>query len=267
MRSIPFPLADLLESYGRLAIALSGGVDSAVVLAATAEVLGTGNVAALTAEVPYVAEREIMAAREVAESLGVAHYIEELPFPAELRDNPEKRCFLCKKKLLGFLQGKARELGFPLLADGSNADDSPENRPGMRALEHLGIASPLRSAGITKINIRTLARAWNLSSAEKPSNTCLLTRFPSGRSITDDDLHRVESAEDYLLDRGYAAVRVRDFGSMACIEAEPEEVPRLASDGAEVASKLKSMGYGRVTLDLEGYRFASMNVRKEKADE
>jgi pyridinium-3,5-biscarboxylic acid mononucleotide sulfurtransferase len=138
-------------------------------------------------------------------------------------------------------------------------DDDGQRRPGKRAVKELGVRSPLVEAGLGKTDIRALARALGLAVWERPSSPCLATRFPYGTPLTQDGLQRVAAAETFLHVRGYRLVRVRDYGSMARIEVDPEMLERLAADREAVVSKLRELGYGHITLDLIGYRSGSLD--------
>jgi uncharacterized protein len=194
----------------------------------------------------------------------------DLLLEEEVSGNYPDRCYYCKKVIFGKLGKMAQEDKIPWVLDGSNADDSHEYRPGMAALEELGVLSPLREAGLTKDRIRDLSRQAGLSTWDKPSAPCLATRFPYGMSLTDEELDRVRQGEKYLIDAGFPDLRLRvhtDSGSstVARLEIPPPDMTRLLAGGmaAQVVASLKGLGYRYITLDLEGLRSGSMDEALE----
>ncbi|WP_148788745.1 ATP-dependent sacrificial sulfur transferase LarE, partial [Campylobacter concisus] len=177
-----------IKKLGNLAIAFSGGVDSSLLLKVAADVLGE-NALALTVKSPYMSLREIDEAVEFTKFYGIRHEIFEVSIVDEIKLNPQNRCYLCKKAVFSRLLARAKELGFTNLADGTNKDDLGEYRPGLRAKEELGVLSPL--INLRKFEIRELSRELNLSTAEKPSYACLLTRLPYEKEISVSDLNLV----------------------------------------------------------------------------
>ena len=251
-----------LASLGSAMVAFSGGVDSAFLLKAAREALGDG-VIAVTAASVFCPERELKEAKEFCEKLGVRHII--FPFDVlkreEIAQNPENRCYLCKKQLFsGFLM-LAREHGVSCVLEGSNMDDNGDYRPGMQAIAELGIKSPLRACGFWKRDIRALSRMLGLPTWEKPSFACLASRFPYGDRITEEKLAMVDSAEQLLLQLGFAQFRVRIHGTIARIEVLPEEFDRLIHEPvrSRVVKELTDIGFSYVSMDLAGYRTGSMN--------
>ena len=234
----------------RLAVALSGGLDSSVLLAAAVRILGADHCLALTARTPYVMEEEVRDSTALCRRLGVRQ--EKLAFPIlpALANNPPLRCYLCKHALFSSLAARAAEMGFPLLADGSNLDDLDDYRPGRKALQELGIPSPFLEAAMDKADIRRLAFRLGLpeSVCGKPAYACLLTRLEHNRPVTE------------VL--GLKGCRVRVHGdSLARIEL-PEKEHRLFWDGqlaSTAARRLRELGFRHITLDLEGYSRGNMN--------
>jgi uncharacterized protein len=251
-------LLDHLRGLGPVAVALSGGTDSALVLAAAREALG-GGVLALTAVTPYTPRWEAEEAQALAAALSVPHRRVELPLDEALRDNPPARCYLCKRRLFEALGAAAAREGFTRLVEGTNRDDLDDYRPGLRALAELGVGSPLLACGLGKAEVREVSRALGLASWDRPASACLLTRLPHGETVTAAVLRRIEAAEALLAGLGFRAVRVRAHGDLARIEVPAEAVGRLADRAPDVADGLRALGFRHVTLDLAGYRRGGLN--------
>lgn len=254
----------VLQDKGPLAVALSGGLDSSVLLAAAVRVLGAEHCLAVTAETPYVMREELHDGMELCRSLGVRREVLALPIPEAVRNNPPLRCYLCKHALFTALMQKAASLGFPLVADGSNTDDLSDYRPGRKALQELGVASPFLEAGLGKADIRRLARFLDLPEtvSEKPAYACLMTRLEHDRPVTEELLRRVDEAETFLRSRGLAGCRVRVHGDeLARIELPAASCGALwqGRQADDIARHLKTLGFRYITLDLEGYSRGSMN--------
>ncbi|HHW02411.1 MAG TPA: ATP-dependent sacrificial sulfur transferase LarE [Thermoanaerobacterales bacterium] len=262
-------LKSVVKELAGVLVAFSGGVDSTFLLKVCLDVLGKDRVLAVTARSATYPERELNDAVKLADMLGARHIIiesEELDIPG-FSDNPPERCYYCKRELFGKLTAIAREEKLSYVVDGSNFDDTGDFRPGMRAVKELGVRSPLKEAGITKDEIRTLSRRMGLPTWDKPSFACLSSRFPYGEKITRKKLDRVARAEEVLRDMGFSQYRVRSHGDIARIEVKPEEMARFFERGLRehVATMLKEAGFSYVTLDLLGYRTGSMNeVLKEE---
>ena len=248
-------LIHYLVNLGDAAIAFSGGVDSTFLLMAAHEALGD-KVLAITVRTPYIPEWEINEARDFSAKLGVKHLIIEIPLENEILNNPENRCYLCKRIIFKKLRDAAAREGFINLLDGTNSDDSEENRPGMKALRELNILSPLKENGFNKKDIRNYSRINNLPTWDKPAYACLLTRIPYNSRVDNDMLKKIEKAEKFLIDLGIKAVRVRIHGDLARIETEPILIKKIFEENLFklISKQLKDFGFKYVTLDLEGYR-------------
>lgn len=258
-------LEAILRSRGRLAVAFSSGVDSTFLLYTAHRVLGD-NILAVTAEAPIFPARERNAAADFCKRLGIRQI--NLPFqPLELpafQKNPLDRCYHCKTALFRQLMNAAAEAGFPTVVEGTNVDDLSDYRPGLRAIDELGILSPLKEAGLTKQEIRILSRESGLPTWDQPSFACLASRFATGDPITAERLAMVEEAESYLASLGLKQYRVRLHDSLARIETEPKEMQRLTDPEVREAliRRFRSLGFRYVALDLSGYRTGSMNEVK-----
>ena len=244
-------------------LAYSGGVDSSLLLRATAEVMGP-RLIAVTAVSETYPPGELEAAKEFARTLGVTHRIlrtQELASEEFARNSPE-RCYFCKKELYGKLKKIAETEGISCILDGSNTDDLDDYRPGRKAAEEFSVRSPLVETGLSKSDVRELARFLNLPAWDKPSLACLSSRIPYGTRITPDIIETVKTAEDHLRVLGLRQVRVRHHGDIARIEIERDSFGQLLSNEAveKVTAALKGLGYTYVCLDLEGYRTGSMNA-------
>lgn len=244
-------------------VAFSGGVDSALLLRVAVEALGE-RALAVTAVSPIHSAFEAEEATCLAQEMGARHrLIEADPLADEhVAGNPPDRCYHCKRALFTRLLELARSEGLGAVVEGSNVDDRGDYRPGEKALEELGVLSPLREAGFTKAEVRELSRELGLSSWSKPPYACLATRVPYGEKLTPERLQRVDAGERFLRGMGLKQVRVRDHGRIARIEAPLAELELLVREEnrARVVSELRRLGYDYVTVDLEGYRSGSMNV-------
>lgn len=253
-------LDNILRELAPMAVAFSGGVDSSFLLHRARKAAGD-SVLAITVKTPYIPEREVSESLEFAEKLGVKHKILELDFPEVIRLNPLERCYLCKKQLFTEIRAHATESGYVNVADGTNADDSGDFRPGMRALREMGIRSPLQEADLGKAEIRKLLKEEGLSIWDKPAMACLLTRIPYDTAVNDDMLRKIERAENILFESGFPGTRVRIHGDLARIECLPGFMEKIVTraERDKIVEALKKTGFRYVSLDLEGYRTGSLN--------
>lgn len=255
-------LKELLTRYQSCIIAFSGGVDSSLLFKVAVDVLGD-KVMAVTADSETYPPHELEQARELAVQLNANFQViktEELTNPV-FAQNPPNRCYFCKQELFGKLVALAEEKGYAYVLDGANADDAADFRPGMQAARELGVQSPLKEAGLTKEDIRTLARQYGLANWDKPSFACLSSRFPYGHSITPQKLDQVAKAEDTLRNLGFRQFRVRHHGDIARLEVELTDLSRLLEEPLKqtIIKTLKEIGFHYVTIDMEGFRSGSMN--------
>jgi pyridinium-3,5-biscarboxylic acid mononucleotide sulfurtransferase len=241
-------------------VAFSGGVDSSLVLAAAVQALGAGRVVAATATSPTYLDEELTAAASVAASLGVEHLVLETREFDDPRfvENSRDRCYYCKAGLLDALLEVAAERG-AVVVDGANADDTGDHRPGMKAAAERGVLQPLLTAGVTKAEVRRLARELGLPTWDAPQQACLASRVPYGEPITPDKLAAVAAAEKALHALGFRQCRARHHGDVARLEIEQHELERAFALRSEIARRVHAAGFTYVVLDLDGFRTGSMN--------
>lgn len=262
-------LAQVLLPLGKVAVALSGGVDSALLAVAAARVLGPANVLAITVDAPMVPGADHAAAVQAARQAGVRHLILEVPVSIldepVFRENPPDRCYSCKKLIFGRIRAAAEAEGYANVADGTNADDLLEYRPGLKAVQEMCIISPLAQAGISKNSIRLLAAALCPDFAAKPAMACLATRIPHGTPVTQAAMKRIDQAEQALRASGFPQIRVRDHQGLARVEISGE----MLENGLEystiqlIRKILHEAGFRYAALDLDGYRTGSLQAAGE----
>jgi uncharacterized protein len=251
-----------LREFPSLIVAYSGGVDSAYLAYAAHRALGDGAVA-VTADSASYPERHRNLALRLAREFGFNHLLirtDEMARP-EYRANPANRCYYCKHELYTHLSSIARERGIPVVADGSNADDRGDYRPGRQAAREFGVRSPLDEADLSKDEIRELSRRAGLPTWDEPASACLSSRIPYFSEVTDAKLRMIERAENVLRDMGFRICRVRHHDTIARLELGRDEIARaLESDtAATIDRELRAIGYAHVTVDLRGYRLGSLN--------
>jgi uncharacterized protein len=253
-------LKEMIASRGSMLIAFSGGVDSTLLAVLAQEVLGN-KTACVLLDSPVISRAAREQARQIAVECDLK--LDIIPVPQmdheEFRKNPVNRCYFCKKISTKYLKQRAEELGLASIADGMNVSDKGEHRPGLAASSEDGILHPFIDSGITKQEIREIARQYGLQVWQKPSAACLSSRIPYGEEITLGKLRSIEAAETFLAGLGFGHLRVRLHGTIARIEVHKEDMKKILVMQSAVVKKLKSIGFSYVTLDLEGYRSGSMD--------
>ncbi|RKJ45396.1 ATP-dependent sacrificial sulfur transferase LarE [bacterium 1XD8-76] len=286
-------LREKMDSYvsGGIAVAFSGGVDSALLLKLACMAAGENTVYAVTVQTRLHPANDLETAKRMAVKFGAAHRVLQIDELAEsgLENNPVDRCYLCKRSIFRKIKNLTHTLGVEHILEGTNADDLGEYRPGIRAVRELGISSPLAECGLTKAEIRELAGHLGISAAKRPSAPCLATRLPYGTKIDYALLGRIDEGERYLRELGFYNVRLRvheltelvsekreEQGSccengagsaeedpgrewLARIEVDLVDLGKLLENREELVEKIKELGFSRVTMDLEGFRSGSMD--------
>jgi uncharacterized protein len=251
-----------LQALGSVLVAYSGGVDSAFLGITAARVLGDRSIC-ITADSPSYPDRHRDLAIGTARAFALRHEMvrtSEVDNP-DYRANPANRCYYCKHELYTRLTAIARDRGFNAVIDGSNADDRGDYRPGRDAAREFGVVSPLDEVGLTKAEIRELARRAGLSTWDEPASACLSSRIPYHTEVTEAKLRTIDAAERVLHDLGFRVCRVRHHDTIARLELGREEIARAFEP--EIADaidrELRALGYAHVTIDIRGYRLGSLN--------
>lgn len=252
-----------MKDLESVVVAFSGGVDSALVLAVSLAVLGKKNTLAVTAQSESLADRELEAAKKLAEGMGACHLIlrtNEMDSP-QYRSNPTNRCYHCKSELYSKLSVLAKERNIAHIVNGINQDDLGDHRPGIVAAKEFGVASPLAQSGFDKKDVRELSRQIGLAVWEKPAQPCLSSRIPYGEPVSPEKLAMIEQAEDLLLSLGFVELRVRHHGDIARIELNTNDLPRALTEpmSSTIREQFKRIGFKYVTLDMEGFRSGRLN--------
>lgn len=263
-------LAAKLLPHGKIAIALSGGVDSSVLLTAAALLLGPENVLAITIVAPMTSSSDLSDARKAADNAGVRQIVLNVPDTIldepVFRQNPPDRCYYCKQMIFKNIKGAAIQVGFVHIADGTNADDLTEYRPGLKAIREMNIISPIADAGLAKSDVRALAEALCPDFSFKPAMACLATRIPHGIPITQAAMKRIDEAEQQLRSQGFAQIRIRDHHGLARVEIQRDLLEKgLDAETIRLIRQVvHTAGFQFATIDLDGYRTGSMQVTGEE---
>jgi pyridinium-3,5-biscarboxylic acid mononucleotide sulfurtransferase len=255
-------LEAIFREMDQALVAYSGGIDSTLMAHIAHRVLGD-RALAVTAISPSLLPDDLEDAKIQALEMGVTHRLietHEMDNP-NYTSNPINRCYFCKSELYDTLKPLAQEWGYSYIVDGVNADDLQDYRPGIQAAKERGTRSPLAEVGITKLEVREIARSVGLPWWDKPAQPCLSSRFPYGEAITVEKLRRVGQAERYLRTLGWQTLRVRSEGEVARIELPAEQIPVFVAQTnlEELVQQFQSYGFVYVTLDLEGFRSGKLN--------
>ncbi|MCK5660128.1 MAG: ATP-dependent sacrificial sulfur transferase LarE [Methanosarcinales archaeon] len=249
-----------MKELKNILVSYSGGVDSAVLAAIAHNALGENSMA-VTADSETISRSELESAKKTASEIGMRFTtvkFSELDDP-NFAKNPKNRCYFCKKMRIQALRRIAEENGIKHIADGTTASDLSQHRPGIKAVSEEGVLIPFVEFGITKTDIRAMARHLGLSVSEKPPMACLSSRFPYGEHITKEDLVMIERAEDYLSGLGCIQRRVRKHGNIARIEVDDAQLQLVLVHKKEIAEHFRSLGFSYITLDIEGFRSGSLD--------
>ena len=260
-------LKNYIKDKGKVCIAFSGGVDSAFLLKVSKDVLDR-DVLAITVDTDAFPKSELSESIYFCKEYDIKHIV--VPFDVlsvdEFKHNRIDRCYFCKKQIFGLIKDEAKKYGIDTVFDGSNYEDKGVYRPGLKAKEELGIISPLMDFEMSKDEIRYFSKKLGLKTYDKPSISCLATRFEYDCEISKDKLEMVSNAEDILKDLGFKQVRVRVHESIARIEIYPSDFSKILNDDIRYAitTKLKNLGFMYVTLDLSGFKSGSMDLNISK---
>lgn len=260
----------LMDSYTKadIAIAFSGGVDSSLLLKLACEKAKENHSKAYAYTIHTMLHpmEELTLTEGLAREMGAVHRVirvDELE-EAGIQDNPVNRCYLCKKCMFTKLMKEAEAVGITTVMDGTNLDDTKAYRPGIQALQELGVASPLLQAGCTKEEVRALAAMYGISVSDRPSTPCMATRFPYGTRLTQGKLNQVERLETQIKALGFYNVRARIHGALVRIEVDERDLEKIMAYRQNIISFVKELGFDYVSLDLEGFRSGSQDLHVGK---
>lgn len=253
----------MLNKYGKLGVAFSGGVDSTFLLAFASSRIGTSNVTAITVDASNFAQDEIEYTKSFCHEMSINHLVIQVAFESinGFKENSKERCYFCKKSIFSIVKEYANEKGIMIIADGTNLDDDLDYRPGKKALGELGIVSPLKAVGLTKSEIRFALKEMGISIWDKPAFACLASRIPYGEEITEEKLISIYQVEKTIKSLGFSQVRVRHHGQIARIEILPEDIVAFSAPliRQEVHKSAIEAGFSFSALDLEGYKMGNLN--------
>lgn len=269
-KGVIMKLSTIIDVYVHedVMIAFSGGVDSTLLLKMAVEASQKYHtrVYAVTIQTALHPVMEADEAKRMAEEIGAIHkviHVDELE-GAGIENNPVDRCYLCKKYMFTQVRELAHSLGVSTILEGTNADDLKQYRPGIKAIQELGLHSPLLEANMTKKKIRELAGTYDLKAANKPSSPCLATRFPYHTLLNYEEMRKVEKIEDYLHACGFYNVRARIHNDLVRLEIDQDTFMKCMDKRQEIVLFIKELGYDYVTLDLEGFRSGSQDIKLEE---
>lgn len=269
-KGVIMKLSTIIDVYVHedVMIAFSGGVDSTLLLKMAVEASQKYHtrVYAVTIQTALHPVMEADEAKRMAEETGAIHkviHVDELE-GAGIENNPVDRCYLCKKYMFTQVRELAHSLGVSTILEGTNADDLKQYRPGIKAIQELGLHSPLLEANMTKKEIRELAGTYDLKAANKPSSPCLATRFPYHTLLNYEEMRKVEKIEDYLHACGFYNVRARIHNDLVRLEIDQDTFMKCMDKRQEIVLFIKELGYDYVTLDLEGFRSGSQDIKLEE---
>ena len=247
----------ILIGFQRVLVAFSGGVDSTLLAKLARDVLGKGNVLAVTADSPSLARQDFEEARRLAKQLDLEYLTVATQEVSKslYRANTSTRCYVCKQELFVELEDVAKARGIPFVLYGAIGEDQLSDRPGQRAAMERGVRAPLQEVGLQKWEVRELAKTLGLPNWDRPQNACLSSRIPHGLEVTEEKLGQIERAEAFLYTQGFRQVRVRHLGDRVRIEVEPEAVSRFKDCAlrAEVERVLRTLGFESMMIDPDGY--------------